>query len=303
MAATTVRNASRIESASWRPSRPRMRAAARRLCQAGRDAGSPGSAGGGATRAGAVALTGAPAGSRSRLRGGSSRRRRHRGGRGQPPVVRGAAAQLAGMPARELDHPVGAPARAARSWVISSVLRPIDSRCDRLADRLGAARVEVGRGLVEHRQRRVAQERPRDRDPLAAAPPTPAGRRRRSPCPARRGSSASSSPSPAARAASSMRSREASGSGERDVLRDRSRRTAVRAAAPTRVRACQSDGAISRRSTPPQRHGAARRVDEAQRERGKRALAGAAAAHHRHELARVDRQLDRRSGTSPGRPG
>ena len=37
---------------------------------------------------------------------------------------------------------------------------------DRLADELGAVRIEVGGGLVEDHERRVAEERARERDPL-----------------------------------------------------------------------------------------------------------------------------------------
>ena len=61
---------------------------------------------------------------------------------------------------------------------------------DRLADELGALRIEVGGRLVEDHERRVAEERARERDPLAAGRPRAAARRRRRPCrsrPAARG--------------------------------------------------------------------------------------------------------------------
>ena len=47
---------------------------------------------------------------------------------------------------------------------ISSTVRPSPRRVDRLADELGALGVEVGGRLVEDHERRVAQERARERD-------------------------------------------------------------------------------------------------------------------------------------------
>ena len=112
----------------------------------------------------------------------------------RPPTrSRGSARRRAGSPAR-------ARAATSASWVISTTVRPCALRRSKISSTSrGRVRVEVARRLVGEHQRRVGDDRPRDRRRAAAGRPRArrAGGAGGRPCPPR--------PAPPTRAAGARR--------------------------------------------------------------------------------------------------
>ncbi len=172
----------------------------------------------------------------------------------------------------------------ARRCAMTSVVRPSISVLQRLLHGALALRVERAGGLVEQQDRRVLQQRARDRDALLLA----AGQARAALAEfgvvalaaGRRGSRRR--PRPRAAASTSRRWRRAGRSG---CCRARWRRRSSAAAAPARWPRAARPGRASRTSMPSTRDRAGLRVVEAQQQREHGALAGAGRADQRDGLA------------------
>ena len=173
---------------------------------------------------------------------------------------------------------------------------------DRLADELGVDRVEVRGRLVEDHERRVAQERARERDPLPLAgrqaPPALADDRAvpvRQPGDERVGAGLLGGGTHAVVGRRGVAEPDVVGDGaakQRRILRH-----------PGDV--CAPGRRVARGQVDPtDRHAPARRLAEAEQERGGGALAAAALADERDRLARLELEVDGlEHGDLPGRIG
>ena len=181
-------------------------------------------------------------------------------------------------------------ARATRRRIASSTLA------------LGLA-VEVGGRLVEQQQRRVAQERARERDALALA----GGEARAALAEhGRRGPAAASrtrllEPGRGDRRRAPPRSTRRGGRGARS--RRSRRRTGAGAAAPTRAARRQASRSSSASSTLADADRARVGRDEAEQHAEQRRLAAPARAGERQDLARVRPSARRRRSAGSARPG
>ena len=183
---------------------------------------------------------------------------------------------------------------------ISSTVRPSPRRVDRLADELRAGGVEVGGRLVEDHERRVAQERPRQRDaPRLARRQRPAAVADHA-CRSPSGSAATKPSAPASAAASRTRASSASASPRRMLSATVPRNSVGRCGTHA---SCARQAAASQRGEVDAADGdaPAGRLGQPQQQRRDRALARAARADERDRLAR--RELESSAVEHRRRPG
>ncbi len=156
----------------------------------------------------------------------------------------------------------------------------------------GALGVEVGGRLVEDHERRVAEERPGERDPPRAGRPRAGGRRRRPASRSRPAARARSASAPASdgRLAHALVGR--AGGAEPDVVGDRAAEERRPLRHPRDAARATRPASQAARSTPPTVMRPAGRLGEPQQQRGERALARAARPDERDRLAGRELEVD-----------